>query len=164
MASSWQWKQPAGAPPALKLNNSLTRNKVSPSRVCVPAPFLHGILLKGGRKRLSRKMATMFGGTAAGPQSMTPRTWAMLGKCILLPRLLSMRALAEGSRSYISFDILRRVLQDYFGYTVEYVMNITDLDDKVSLSPQSLKPLSFALLVVLAAWWERVIDRGDRSS
>jgi cysteinyl-tRNA synthetase len=34
-------------------------------------------------------------------------------------------------RSYITFDILRRVLRDYFGYDVTYVMNITDLDDKV---------------------------------
>jgi cysteinyl-tRNA synthetase len=35
------------------------------------------------------------------------------------------------SRSYISFDILRRVLSDYFGYDVLYVMNITDIDDKI---------------------------------
>lgn len=34
-------------------------------------------------------------------------------------------------RSYISFDILRRVLSDYFGYNVFYVMNITDIDDKI---------------------------------
>lgn len=37
------------------------------------------------------------------------------------------------SRSYISFDILRRVLRDYFGYDVLYCMNITDVDDKVGL-------------------------------
>ncbi|XP_055694070.1 cysteine--tRNA ligase, cytoplasmic isoform X2 [Lutzomyia longipalpis] len=35
------------------------------------------------------------------------------------------------ARSYISFDILRRVLVDYFGYDVLYVMNITDIDDKI---------------------------------
>lgn len=35
------------------------------------------------------------------------------------------------ARSYISFDILRRVLVDYFGYNVLYVMNITDIDDKI---------------------------------
>ena len=34
-------------------------------------------------------------------------------------------------RSYITFDILRRVLQSYFNYDVFYVMNITDIDDKV---------------------------------
>ncbi|XP_025829658.1 cysteine--tRNA ligase, cytoplasmic [Agrilus planipennis] len=35
------------------------------------------------------------------------------------------------ARSYISFDILRRVLNDYFGYNILYVMNITDIDDKI---------------------------------
>lgn len=35
------------------------------------------------------------------------------------------------ARSYITFDILRRVLSDYFGYHVNYVMNITDIDDKI---------------------------------
>ena len=35
-------------------------------------------------------------------------------------------------RSYISFDILRRILNDYFKYEVFYCMNITDIDDKVS--------------------------------
>lgn len=35
------------------------------------------------------------------------------------------------ARSYISFDILRRVLTNYFGYDITYVMNITDIDDKI---------------------------------
>lgn len=35
------------------------------------------------------------------------------------------------ARSYITFDILRRVLNDYFGYDIFYVMNITDIDDKI---------------------------------
>ncbi|XP_068116763.1 cysteine--tRNA ligase, cytoplasmic isoform X2 [Hyperolius riggenbachi] len=35
------------------------------------------------------------------------------------------------ARSYISFDILRRVLRDYFNYDVFYCMNITDIDDKI---------------------------------
>ncbi|XP_023393127.1 cysteine--tRNA ligase, cytoplasmic [Pteropus vampyrus] len=34
-------------------------------------------------------------------------------------------------RSYISFDILRRVLRDYFKFDVFYCMNITDIDDKI---------------------------------
>lgn len=41
------------------------------------------------------------------------------------------RAWVGVSRSYISFDILRRVLSNYFGYNVLYVMNITDIDDKI---------------------------------
>nr|XP_010955107.2 cysteine--tRNA ligase, cytoplasmic [Camelus bactrianus] len=35
------------------------------------------------------------------------------------------------ARSYISFDILRRVLRDYFKFDVFYCMNITDVDDKI---------------------------------
>lgn len=35
------------------------------------------------------------------------------------------------ARSYITFDILRRVFVDYFNYEVVYVMNITDIDDKI---------------------------------
>ncbi|KAJ7387869.1 Cysteine--tRNA ligase, cytoplasmic [Desmophyllum pertusum] len=35
------------------------------------------------------------------------------------------------ARSYITFDILRRVLQSYFNYDIFYVMNITDIDDKI---------------------------------
>lgn len=35
------------------------------------------------------------------------------------------------ARSYISFDILRRVLSDYFNYNIFYCMNITDVDDKI---------------------------------
>ncbi|XP_026763086.2 cysteine--tRNA ligase, cytoplasmic isoform X2 [Galleria mellonella] len=35
------------------------------------------------------------------------------------------------ARSYISLDILRRILSDYFCYDILYVMNITDIDDKI---------------------------------
>lgn len=35
------------------------------------------------------------------------------------------------ARNYVSTDIIRRILRDYFEYDVEFVMNITDVDDKV---------------------------------
>lgn len=35
------------------------------------------------------------------------------------------------ARTYLSFDILRRILTKYFGYDVLLVMNITDVDDKI---------------------------------
>ncbi|XP_027204731.2 cysteine--tRNA ligase, cytoplasmic [Dermatophagoides pteronyssinus] len=35
------------------------------------------------------------------------------------------------ARSYITFDIIRRVLQNYFGYKIFFVQNITDIDDKI---------------------------------
>ncbi|KAI9203862.1 tRNA synthetases class I (C) catalytic domain-containing protein [Polychytrium aggregatum] len=37
------------------------------------------------------------------------------------------------ARAYITFDILRRIMEDYFGYDINYVMNITDIDDKIIL-------------------------------
>ena len=36
-------------------------------------------------------------------------------------------------RNYVTQDILRRIMSDYFGYDVHFVMNITDIDDKVSI-------------------------------
>jgi cysteinyl-tRNA synthetase len=35
------------------------------------------------------------------------------------------------ARNYVSTDIIRRILKDYFQYDVKFVMNITDVDDKV---------------------------------
>jgi cysteinyl-tRNA synthetase len=35
------------------------------------------------------------------------------------------------ARTYVSFDILKRIMTDYFGYNIKLVMNITDIDDKI---------------------------------
>ena len=40
--------------------------------------------------------------------------------------------LTAKKRNYVSQDILRRIMTDYFGYDVHFVMNITDIDDKVN--------------------------------
>lgn len=37
------------------------------------------------------------------------------------------------ARAYVTFDIIRRILEDYFGYNVDLVMNVTDIDDKIIL-------------------------------
>eukprot|EP00300_Choanocystis_sp_HF-7_P023975 c25368_g1_i1.p1 GENE.c25368_g1_i1~~c25368_g1_i1.p1 ORF type:complete len:912 (-),score=266.71 c25368_g1_i1:40-2775(-) len=37
------------------------------------------------------------------------------------------------ARAYLTFDILRRIIEDYFGYEVMYHVNITDIDDKIIL-------------------------------
>merc|ERR1719399_1741776 len=37
------------------------------------------------------------------------------------------------ARAYLTFDIMRRIMEDYFGYEVFYQMNITDIDDKIIL-------------------------------
>ncbi|KIY44586.1 hypothetical protein FISHEDRAFT_51156 [Fistulina hepatica ATCC 64428] len=35
------------------------------------------------------------------------------------------------ARNYVTQDVLRRIMSDYFGYDVHFVMNITDIDDKI---------------------------------
>lgn len=35
------------------------------------------------------------------------------------------------ARTYVCFDVIRRILENHFGYEVTYVMNITDVDDKI---------------------------------
>lgn len=35
------------------------------------------------------------------------------------------------ARTYMTYDVIVRILRDYFGYEVEYAMNITDIDDKI---------------------------------
>jgi cysteinyl-tRNA synthetase len=35
------------------------------------------------------------------------------------------------ARNYVSIDILRRMMKDYFKFKLNFVMNITDVDDKV---------------------------------
>ena len=37
------------------------------------------------------------------------------------------------ARNYVSTDIIRRIMQDYFKFNVNFVMNITDVDDKIIL-------------------------------
>ncbi|KAK7509390.1 tRNA synthetases class I (C) catalytic domain-containing protein [Phyllosticta citriasiana] len=37
------------------------------------------------------------------------------------------------ARNYVSTDIIRRIMRDYFKYEVRFVMNITDVDDKIIL-------------------------------
>lgn len=37
------------------------------------------------------------------------------------------------AKNYISTDIIRRIMKDYFGFHVKFVMNTTDVDDKIIL-------------------------------
>ena len=47
------------------------------------------------------------------------------------------------ARTYLSIDVLQRILEEYFGYSVFSVMNVTDIDDKIILKGKL--PLSFFL-------------------
>jgi cysteinyl-tRNA synthetase len=35
------------------------------------------------------------------------------------------------ARNYVTFDIIRRIMGEYFGYNILYVMNVTDVDAKI---------------------------------
>jgi cysteinyl-tRNA synthetase len=37
-------------------------------------------------------------------------------------------------RTFLTFDIIRRTMEDYFGYNVLFIMNITDIDDKIIIN------------------------------
>lgn len=37
------------------------------------------------------------------------------------------------ARNYVSTDVLRRIMKDYFGFQVKFVVNVTDIDDKIIL-------------------------------
>ncbi|GAQ09455.1 cysteine--tRNA ligase [Aspergillus lentulus] len=37
------------------------------------------------------------------------------------------------ARNYVSTDIIRRIMRDYFHFDVKFIMNITDVDDKIIL-------------------------------
>ncbi|RHZ49079.1 cysteine--tRNA ligase [Aspergillus thermomutatus] len=37
------------------------------------------------------------------------------------------------ARNYVSTDIIRRIMRDYFHFDVNFIMNITDVDDKIIL-------------------------------
>ncbi|GMI27684.1 hypothetical protein TrCOL_g10932 [Triparma columacea] len=54
------------------------------------------------------------------------------------------------ARTYLGFDIIRRIMGEYFGYDVTMVMNITDIDDKIIMRSNE-KGIGFA---ELARHWE----------
>jgi hypothetical protein len=56
------------------------------------------------------------------------------------------------ARNYVSTDIIRRIMRDYFHFDVEFIMNITDVDDKVC---KSLPVPLVALATVLTQWASR---------
>ncbi|KAF8849635.1 hypothetical protein BDZ45DRAFT_680365 [Acephala macrosclerotiorum] len=50
------------------------------------------------------------------------------------------------ARNYVSTDIIRRIMLHYFGFNVKFVMNITDVDDKIILKARRAKLLELEKL------------------
>eukprot|EP00392_Amoebophrya_sp_AT5.2_P017542 g17917.t1 len=57
------------------------------------------------------------------------------------------------ARAYLTFDIMRRVMEDYFGYEVLYQLNITDIDDKIILRARKNELLDEYLKKQIARNW-----------
>ncbi|KAJ7121348.1 tRNA synthetases class I (C) catalytic domain-containing protein [Mycena crocata] len=67
------------------------------------------------------------------------------------------------ARNYVTQDILRRIMSDYFGYDVHFVMNVTDIDDKIIKRArqnhlldkfrEETKGVSFELITQVHAAW-----------
>lgn len=63
--------------------------------------------------------------TAFVPMKGKRVLWYMCG-----PTVYDQTHLGHG-RTYTCFDYVRRIMEDYFGFEVQLVMNITDIDDKI---------------------------------
>ena len=63
------------------------------------------------------------------------------------------------ARTYLTFDIIRRILSNYFHYDVNLCMNITDIDDKIIQRANQLKQ-NFA---EFSKYWEDQFFKDMRS-
>jgi cysteinyl-tRNA synthetase len=84
-----------------------------------PANITHdtGLRMLNSLTRSTDKFMTQTGGQQV--------TWYMCGPTVYAPSHMG------HARTYLGFDILRRILTDYFQYHVTLVMNVTDIDDKI---------------------------------
>lgn len=49
------------------------------------------------------------------------------------------------ARYFVAVDLLRRILAGYFGYSIRFVMNITDVDDTIIKGPRLAHLLNHSL-------------------
>lgn len=53
------------------------------------------------------------------------------------------------ARNYVTTDVLRRIMRDYFGFDVAFVQNVTDVDDKVRPLGRISRPCVAMLILAL---------------
>ena len=125
----WKLPERETAEPVLKIYNSLTKTKVS-HKSWLWYPYL---TFSGHRRNSYPEMDAMSSGITVVRLSMTHRIWGMRGTRIYGSQYR--RTHITLPRNYVTQDVLRRIMSDYFGYDVHFVMNITDIDDKVRMDP-----------------------------
>ncbi|CAN0158729.1 unnamed protein product, partial [Hapterophycus canaliculatus] len=59
------------------------------------------------------------------------------------------------ARTYVSLDVIRRVLTDYFRYDVTYALGITDVDDKIIARARERDLLEWPKIAEMAMYFER---------
>lgn len=59
------------------------------------------------------------------------------------------------ARTYVSLDVIRRVLTDYFRYDVTYALGITDVDDKIIARARERGLLEWPEVAEMAMGFER---------
>jgi hypothetical protein len=80
----------------------------------------------------------MSSGTTVARLFTMLHIWATQGKGNPPVSMLRPARSCWTKRNYVTQDIIRRILRDYFGFDVHFVMNITDIDDKVRFSSKLL--------------------------
>ena len=108
-------KQPAATPPSSSPANSASSAGFAPWHGPVGSSPLHTLNSLTGTK------------TPFLPLQPPSVSWYICG-----PTVYDSAHLGH-ARAYVTFDILRRIMEQHFGYRVQYVMNVTDIDDKIIL-------------------------------
>jgi len=66
------------------------------------------------------------------------------------------------ARNYVSTDIIRRIMRDYFGYKINFVMNITDVDDKVCLPVAEIVSIMLTSADYIESAQTKITRAGER--
>lgn len=128
-APRWEWKQPHGADGSAQPQLHLYSSYHSKNVAFVPA---------AGPQ--SRQISWYTCGPTVyevhGLEALCPHEDGLTHVTGELGRHFCGRASSQVShmghaRNYLTSDVMRRVLEDYFGYNIHFVMNVTDVDDKI---------------------------------
>eukprot|EP01065_Artemidia_motanka_P007044 TRINITY_DN13462_c0_g1_i1.p1 TRINITY_DN13462_c0_g1~~TRINITY_DN13462_c0_g1_i1.p1 ORF type:complete len:720 (+),score=227.44 TRINITY_DN13462_c0_g1_i1:56-2215(+) len=98
------------------------------------APPEGGSLFKGPTLRLNNSLHASDGLSEWDADSVLIK-WYACG-----PTVYDMAHLGH-ARTYLSFDIIRRILEDYFHKHVHMVMGVTDVDDKIIIRTRQINEL-----------------------
>ncbi|KAJ9113841.1 hypothetical protein QFC19_000034 [Naganishia cerealis] len=109
----WQVPVPVEVEPKLKVWNSLTRTKVC---IVYELPKLIMLFTLSSIVVYQNEFIPMHGKRV---------DWYNCG-----PTVYDSAHMGH-ARNYLTQDMIRRILRDYFGYDVNFVMNVTDIEDKI---------------------------------